>query len=516
MSLLANFKMDLVLTLRNNTVTITIGAVALVLMLVNCSYRGRRKITSRGRLPPGPAPVPILGNMLQIDMSQPYRSYMELSKTYGSVFTVWLASRAVVVVCGYEAIREALVTQGEAFNGRANPPVNVKIQNGHGVGVSNGPRWKILRAFSEGSLRGFDARGGRSLEQRAQEEAEQLVRAFGEGGRSTVNPKKLLYNSIINFFCSLSLGRRFELDHPTFRLFHDAVYLYFDFMLSRTGSLYNFLPGVVGLFPGKHRVAFQSIEKVKALLIQEAESRLKNLDTSNPQDFLEVFLVRMLEEKDQPDSEFHYENMFGCVWDLFAAGTETQSSALAHAFLLMIGHPLIQEKIQKEIDEVIGRDRPPAISDRANMPYTNAVIHEIQRTMDLAPFAVPHKMNCDVDFYGHLIPEGTVVFPLLSSVLSDPMLFKNPDRFDPENFLDDNGLFLEKDGFLAYGLGRRGCLGNGMGIPKTVIFLFFVSVLQRFSLRGTGSAEDMDLRTVSYSVGKVARPYECYAEPRDG
>lgn len=507
--------MDVLPTLQAYTVTAVIGAVVLILLVVHRAYRGRRGTTGQGRLPPGPKPIPIFGNMFQLDMSQPHRSYGELSKTYGSVFTIWLASKAVVVITGYDAIKEALVNQGEAFNGRANPPVNKTIQAGYGVGVSSGSRWKVLRAFSEGSLKGF-GEGNKSLEQRIQEEAENLVRAFGEGGDSTVDPKKILYNSIINLFCSVVLGRRFDHDHPTFRLFHNAVFSYFDFILSPGGRLYNFFPGIVGLFPGKHRVAFQNIRNVKAFLMKEADSRLEDLDTANPKDYLEVFLARMLKEKDRPETEFHYENMFGCVWDLFAAGTETQSSALAHAFLLMIGHPLVQQRVQKEIDDVIGRDRLPAIKDRESMPYTNAVIHEIHRSMDLAPIGVPHKMNVGVDFYGHHIPEGTVVFLLLSSALSDPKLFKNPGRFDPENFLDEDGLFRENAGFLAFGLGERRCLGNGMGIPQVSIFLLFTSVLQRFTLRGTGPAEETDVRTVSHSVGQLARPYRCYAQPRAG
>ncbi len=63
------------------------------------------------------------------------------------------------------------------------------------------------------------------------------------------------------------------------------------------------------------------------------------------------------------------------------------------------------ERVQRELDEVVGQDRWPSVEDRQNLPYTNAVIHEIQRNMDLAPIAVPHKMMCDTEYNGYVIPK---------------------------------------------------------------------------------------------------------------
>lgn len=47
-----------------------------------------------------------------------------------------------------------------------------------------------------------------------------------------------------------------------------------------------------------------------------------------------------------------------------------------------------------------------------------------------------------------------MVLPLLSSVLSDPELWKNPDNFDPENFLDEEGQFKRSDAFVVFGMGE--------------------------------------------------------------
>ncbi|XP_029536401.2 cytochrome P450 2M1-like [Oncorhynchus nerka] len=500
--------MDLQHVLQTDILSI-IMAIAVIILL--WKYMGKQR--SYGHLPPGPSLIPLIGNLLQMDLKRPDKSYMELSKKYGSVFTVWLGPKPVVVVSGYQAIKEALVDQGEEFNGRANPAITLKLFNEHGVGSSNGQRWKTLRNFSLTSLKNLGI-GCRSLEERVQEEAKSLVKAFSEYGDSTVNPKELLFHTIINLFWSIVLGRRFEYNDPEFQIFYKPVYTYFDMLKSKVSMLYNISPRIVECFPGKHQELFKAIDKAKAYIRLEADRRLKSLDTSNPQDYFDVFLVKMLEEKDQPGTEFNYDNLFPCVWDLFAASTETLSSTLSHACLMMIKYPDIQEKVQKEIDEVIGSNRVPAADDRHKMPYTDAVIHEIQRSMCLAPTAVPHQMTQDTTFHNYHIPKGTTVFPLLSSVLFDPKLFKKPDEFDPENFLDENGRFKENNGFLAFGLGKRSCLGDGMGIPRMVLFLFFTSLLQHFTFRGTKPPEEIDDTVVSYFIGRLARPYTCYVKLR--
>ena len=78
---------------------------------------------------------------------------------------------------------------------------------------------------------------------------------------------------------------------------------------------------------------------------------------------------------------------------------------------------LLSAKIQEEIDRVIGRHRSPCMQDRTHMPYMDAVLHEIQRYIDLAPTSVPHAVNRDVKFRNYLIPKVTLVSLILTSVV---------------------------------------------------------------------------------------------------
>ncbi|XP_042564672.1 cytochrome P450 2M1-like isoform X2 [Clupea harengus] len=499
--------MDILSVLQTNFLSLVLGVIVFVLLWMN-----RGKKSSFERLPPGPPPSPIVGNLFQIDLAEPYKYYLQLCNKYGSVCTIWLANKPVIILSGYQAIKDALVTQGEEFNGRAQYPLLVRSTNGFGVLASSGQRWKYLRRFSIMTLKNFGM-GRRSVEERVQEEARSLVKAFHEFDGAVFNPKELLCNAVSNVICSIVFGHRFEYKDPEFLLLYDTVNAYFDVLNSPIGILYNTFPKFVECIPGKHKKLFALLQKAQDYVKNQAEIRLKHLDAnSTPQDYTEAFMIKMIQEKDLPNSEFHYDNLVSSVWNLFAAGTETTSSTMRHALLMMIKHPDIQARVHKEIDEVIGQERSPSMDDRSKMPYTDAVIHEVQRSLDLAPTSVPHKVNVDTEFKKYFIPKDTMVLPLLSSVLIDPNLWKNPENFDPENFLDEKGRFKKNDAFLVFGLGKRACLGEGLA--RMELFLFFSSLLQHFTFVGTKPAEEIDTTPTSCSFGMMPRSYDFYAKPR--
>uniref|UniRef100_A0A673HIN8 Uncharacterized protein n=1 Tax=Sinocyclocheilus rhinocerous TaxID=307959 RepID=A0A673HIN8_9TELE len=437
----------------------------LVLLLL---WKSQRKQSSIGQLPPGPTPYPLLGNILQIDVKEPYKYYLKLSKKYGSVFTIWLANSPVVIISGYQALKDTMIGLGEEFSGRATYPLLMKITLGYGVLSTSGHRWKEMRRFTLMTLKNFGM-GRRSIEERVREEAEKLVEI----------PADMLSNTVANVICSIFLLQ--------------TVNSVFTVLSSPIGQIYNVFPKLVSLFPGKHHLLFRDVDKAREYCKLQAKARINN-------------------EKYNPDTEYHFDNLISLVWNLFSAGTETTSSTVRHALLLMMKHPDVQERVQKEIDEVVGRDRWSSVEDRQNLPYTDAVIHEIQRNMDLAPIAVPHKMMCNTEYNGYVIPKGVMVFPLLSSVLIDPKMWKNPNCFDPENFLDADGRFQKNDAFVVFGMGKRACLGEALA--RIELFNFFISLLQHFTFKATVPLEELDTTPTKCSFGRMPRTYDCYAIPR--
>lgn len=67
----------------------------------------------------------------------------------------------------------------------------------------------------------------------------------------------------------------------------------------------------------------------------------------------------------------------------------------------------LSEKVQAEIDRVIGQKRQPSLADRESMPYTNAVVHEVQRMGNIIPLNVPREVAKDTDLDGFHLTKVT-------------------------------------------------------------------------------------------------------------
>ncbi|XP_032747894.1 cytochrome P450 2B15 [Rattus rattus] len=462
---------------------------------------------THGHLPPGPPPLPFLGNLLQMNRRGLLRSFMQLQEKYGDVFTVHLGTRPVVMLCGTDTIREALVDQAEAFSGRGTVAVLHPVVQGYGLIFANGERWKILRRFSLVTMRHFGM-GKRSVEERIKEEAQCLVEELKKYKGALLNPTSFFQSIAANIICSIVFGERFDYkDHQFLRLL-DLIYQTFALMCSLSSQVFELFSGFLKYFPGVHKQISKNLQEILNYIDHSVEKHRATLDPNAPRDFIDTYLLRMEKEKSNHHTEFHHQNLVISVLSLFFAGTETTSTTLRYSFLIMLKYPRVAEKVQKEIDQVIGSHRLPTLDDRTKMPYTDAVIHEIQRFADLAPIGLPHRVTKDTMFRGYLLPKNTEVYPILSSALHDPQYFDHPDTFNPEHFLDANGTLKKSEAFLPFSTGKRICLGEG--IARNELFIFFTAILQNFSLASAVAPEDIDLTPINSGISKIPSPYQIH------
>ncbi|XP_074855960.1 cytochrome P450 2H2-like [Carettochelys insculpta] len=491
-----------------------LGTTTLLLLIcVSCLFffSAWRKRSGRGKLPPGPLAFPIIGNILQLNLRDMSQSLHKLSVKYGPVFTVYFGSKPIVVVSGYAAVKEALIDQGQEFSGRGTLPLINKIAKGRGIIFSNGEQWKQLRRFALTNLRNFGM-GKKSIELRIQEEARFLVERLRNTQGRPFDPTVFLSHAIANIICSVVFGDRFDYEDKKFlTLIHLIMEnnKLFGFILVQ---LYNFFPTLLDYIPGPHHRVFKNAEELQRFVVERVKMHKESLDPSCPRDFIDAFLIKMEEERQNDRSEFTSENLARSTVDLFLAGTDTTSTTLRYGFLILLKYPHIEEKIHEEIDRVIGRGRIPCMADRSQMPFTDAVLHEMQRFVNLVPFAVPHAVTKDVHFRQYLIPKGTTVFPFLESVLYDSKEFPNPEQFNPGHFLDENGSLKKSDFFIPFSTGKRMCVGEGLA--RMELFLVLTTILQNFTLKPFVDPKDIDLTTIPNFLIRLPKPYQLCVLPR--
>lgn len=464
-----------------------------------------------GRLPPGPTPLPIIGNMLQLNLRDIPASLSRLAKEYGPVYTLYLGPWRTVVLHGYDAVKEALINQGDEFQDRGRFPIIDDTLKGYGIIFSHGERWKHMRRFTLMTLRNFGM-GKRSIEERVQEEARCLVEEFRKTEAQPFDPTFILSCAPCNVICSILFNERFQYEDKTFLFLMESLKENFKQINSRWCQIYNLWPALMRYFPGKHKEFSERVNDVKYFVLDKIKEHQDSLDHNNPRDYIDCFLSRMEQEKRNPGTEFDLENLVVCGSNLFTAGTETTSSTLRFGLLLLMKYPEVQAKVQEEIDRVIGRHQMPCMSDKMKLPYTEAVLHEIQRYITLLPSNLPHAVAQDTKFRQYVIPKGTTILPLLSSVLFDGKEFPNPEKFDPGHFLDKNGCFRKTDYFVPFSLGKRVCVGEGLA--RMELFLFFTTILQNFSLKPLVEPQEIDTKPIVTGFLNIPPVYKLCLIPR--
>ncbi|XP_032998578.1 cytochrome P450 2K6-like [Lacerta agilis] len=467
---------------------------------------------SSQKLPPGPRPLPLIGNLHIMDKKRPHRTMLKLSKQYGPVFSLQMGPWKTVVLTGYETVKEALVNQADAFADRPTFALFQELAQGFGIVMSNGENWKVMRRFALSTLRDYGM-GKRTIEDRIVEECSVLIKKFESYEGKPFETTTIMNAAVANIIVAILLGKRFDYEDPTYirllKLVNENIRLFGSFSV----TLYNMFPAL-GFLLGAHKTVIQNRDELFAFINATFIKHLRDLDENDQRSFIDSFLIQQQEEekKNKRNAYFHNGNLTVIVINLFAAGMETISTTLRWGLLLMMKYPEIQIKVQEEIAKVVGSSQP-RIEHRTKMPYTDAVVHEIQRFADIVPTNLPHATATDVTLNGYFIPKGTFILPLLSSVLHDESQWEKPHKFYPGHFLNSDVQFVKRDAFMPFSAGRRACLGETLA--KMELFLFFTSLLQKFTFQtppGT-SPEDLDL-TPAIGLATSPMPHQLCALPR--
>lgn len=261
-----------------------------------------------------------------------------------------------------------------------------------------------------------------------------------------------LSNAIANIICSVTFGKRYEYDDAEFHKFLSVIYDFFK--LVGEGGLFLIIPALAYIPFGIPKKIIENINCYRDFAWKIFEEHEKTLDESNVRDLVDAYLLRIKNNQNVNPKVF---NLFNLVWvsgDLFTAGTETTAASLCWAILFAMTHPEVQVKVHEELNRVVGKGVKPKVSDQRNLHYVNAFIAETQRMGDVAPLGVVHETSRDTQIGGYKIPKGTMVQSNLTAVFRDPHLWENPDVFNPDRFISEDGTFFKPREFIPFCTGK--------------------------------------------------------------
>ncbi|NXI56651.1 CP2J6 protein, partial [Chloroceryle aenea] len=462
------------------------------------------------RYPPGPTPYPFFGNLLQMNFRIHHEILKKMAKIHGNIFTLWASNTPLVVLQGFQAVKEGLTVHAEDVAGRPMSCIFQVLTHGNGVLFSNGHLWKQQRRFGLATMRKMGV-GKKGQEYQLQEEACHLVEHLKKTNGKPLDPRMPVVHTVSNVISSVILGHRFSKDDENFHRMIESFDCIAAFGNSISFFIHDMFPWLANNFLASFKRMRSSINFVNSLLAKELQSHKEKRKTDENQDFIDYYLDEIDKTNGDADATYDEENLIQIVFDLFLAGIDTTATTLRWALLYMVVYPDIQEKVQKELDAVLGSSHLICYEDRKKLPYTNAVIHEIQRYSSVILIALPRQSVKDTELLGFPVPKNTIILVNIDSVMSDPEKWETPDQFNPGHFLDKDGNFVNREAFLPFSVGHRICMGELLA--RMELFIVFSTLLQAFRFTLPEGVKEVNTKLVFGSTMKPP-PYQLCAIPR--
>eukprot|EP00918_Siedleckia_nematoides_P078543 GHVU01171880.1.p1 GENE.GHVU01171880.1~~GHVU01171880.1.p1 ORF type:complete len:506 (-),score=45.24 GHVU01171880.1:261-1778(-) len=431
----------------------------------------------RSSLPPGPIPLPIVGNLLQVGTNSALVAMSKLRARYGDIFTIYMGSRPSVILTGYHVIKEAFVKQGDKTCGKPRAlGALVESKNAIlGINLTDGEKWTIHRKFAMKVLADLGM-GKTFLQDRIQEEAGYLVASLGKHEGQAMYPHHDLHLAVGNIMASLIFGHRFDYTDPAYAKAvtraEDGVKLVGKLRLLMVFPWLAKLPWDFC----KMKEIRQIIGGQKMWIDECIGTARKEVEAGIYRD---SYIAAYLERQKLPDAEYFSDRQLSVIIvDMFGAGTETVVTTMMWGITLLVMNPEVQTKVQVEIDEIVGHNRLVNWTDRPHMSYMEALIIEIQRIGAASPQTM-HRTLEEVKIGGYTIPANTTISGLLLGLGRQEDKWPNYRKFSPERHLDAEGKLNRPETLIPFSIGTRYCMGEALA--KMELFIFLTTLLQNFT-----------------------------------
>lgn len=323
------------------------------------------------------------------------------------------------------------------------------------------------------------------LENQIKEEINLLVEEMKLFKGKSCDFRKYLQSSIGNNTSILIFGRRFDYEDPE-RLFLDAELRNLANFFRPT-SAHAYFPWIRPILSFFRIWSYDNLHttciKLDQFLEKEIEEHRKTLTEGKIRDYIDDYLVEMRErEQNGSKTSFTMSLLKGNCISLLTAGIEPVLATVEWIIGTIAVYKNIQNKIQKELDNVIGRERLPEWADHVNLPYCNAAIFEVLRWKTIVPISMLRRTTESTQIRNYDIPKGTIIMTNIWGLHHDSNYWKEPEILDPERFLTEDGKLNKKhSSFIPFSYGKRSCPGETLG--QIEVFLYITTILHCFHVR---------------------------------
>nr|CAI44618.1 B1168G10.2 [Oryza sativa Japonica Group] len=438
--------------------TILLLVVFFCRMLGNMAGKNKRK--KQPKLPPGPATMPVLGNIHQILMNKPVFRWIHrlLDEMDTEILCLRLGSVHVIAIASPEMAREALRRNDAVLTSRPVSFAWRAFSFGYKNTVgSTGDQWKKMRRMLASEILS-SAMERRMLGQRV-EEADHLVNyIYRNCNNGTVDIRHVTRHFCGNIIRKLVFGRR----HFAFGAGNigpgrdeeahiDALFTALDYL--GAFSISDYFPSLVlnGLMSTFRRLHDPIIME----RMEEWRAPRRNGDERREvADFLDV-LISLDDAQGKP--LLSLDEVKAETLEIILNSVDNPSNAVEWALAEMVNNPKVMKKAVDELDMVVGKERLVEESDIHSLTYLKACIREAFRIHPYHPFNPSHVAIANITIAGFMIPKGSHIILSRIGLGRNPRARDNPLEFRPERHLKntDNVVLAEPElRFLSFSAGE--------------------------------------------------------------
>ncbi|KAL2419798.1 Cytochrome P450 monooxygenase 58 [Exophiala dermatitidis] len=488
------------------------------------------------RMPPGPRPLPFIGNRLDVPKKYPWIKFEEWARTYGPIITVWFGRRPTVIISDPDVAVDLLEKRSNKYSSRPRFVVMGEIfwDMSSILVQPYGKDWSVRRKALHNVLTQRALLNYRPVQEA---EATRLCHQLLQRGPvpDDLDDGLNRYTSSIVF--TIAYGHRIDsMQSPIIRqrmkIMHwNAAVNVPGRYLAESFPILKHVPDA--LAPWKREVKSWGMEEAaaNAQLLNYVREDMENAKKPGAPPLPNSLAKQLLEARDADPAVFALlrdRDFASLPSSVFGAGADTTSSTLSSAILAIVTNQNVLEAAHAELDAVVGPDRLPEFADEASLPYIRALCKEALRWRPVAVLGGTPHATTEADVYqGYYIPKGTNILGNSWAINRHESYYPNPDHFNPLRFLDtdphDLGYLpssylastpLEKGrlhpsklGHSSFGWGRRIC--PGADLASANLFIALSRVLWCFDIK---PLKGVVYDTYDYTDGFNTRPYPFMCE----
>ncbi|XP_022843605.1 cytochrome P450 71A8-like [Olea europaea var. sylvestris] len=453
---------------------------------------------AKKNLPPSPPKLPILGNLHQLS-ALTHRSLQSLAKKYGPLMLLHFGNKPTLIVSSADAAKEIMKTRDLIFANKPDSSVTrLLMYNGKDVAVAPyGEYWRQLKSIFVLQL--LSNKRAQSFHSIREEETALLVKKVSGLVSETSSPVNLseMFVSLANdVVCRAALGRKYSEEG------NGKKFLYLLREISELVakvSVGEFIPCLswierVSGFKARVNKAAKEFDEFLEEIIQgslDAGQDLSGKENGSSENFLDILTA--IYKENSIGISIDKDSIKGILVDVFVGGTDTTSTVLEWAMTELIRHPKIMNRLQNEVRGILNGKQNITDADLEKMYFLKAIIKETLRYHSSIPF-LTRIASQDVQIMGYDIAAGTMIITNNWAIGRDPESWEEPEKFQPERFLnypiDFRGLDFQ---LLPFGAGRRRC--PGISFAMATIEFALANLVQKFDwkLPNGDKGEDLDI-----------------------